>query len=189
MDVLKAIKERRTIRRFKEKEIPAKALEKCIEAARIAPSARNLQPLEYIIIHEKKNREQLLPLLHFGGVLGEKGMQKGEEPRAYIVVLFNKDKRRDYSGNDAGIAVQSIALTAWEQGIGTCIMGAIDREKIKPLLNVPDNCDIALVLAMGYPKEKPVLEESNEKTSYWIEKDTLHVPKRSLDAIMHKEKY
>ncbi len=189
MNVFSAIKKRRSIRRFKEKEISFKALEKCVEAARLSPTARNLQPLEFIVVQEQKNREAALGCIRLGGVVAEKGMKKGEEPKAFIVILLNRQKAYDYSINDAGIAVQSICLAALEQGLGTCIMGAVDRQKLVPLLGVPEQCEIALVVALGYSKEKPRIAENNEKASYWIEKGALIVPKRSLQSIMHREKY
>jgi len=189
MEVFDAINKRRTIRRFLEKEIPFEALEKCVEAARLSPTAKNLQPLEFVVVHEKENRKKLLELVTFGGTVKEKGMKKGEEPKAFIIVLVNRKRAESYSGNDAGIAVQSIVLTAFEQGIGSCIMGAIDREKIRNLLEIPENFEIAIAIALGYPGEKSIIEESDEKTEYWIEGNTLHVPKRPLEKIMHKEKF
>jgi nitroreductase len=189
MKVFSAIKKRRSIRRFKEKEIPFRALQKCVEAARLSPTARNLQPLEFIVVQEQKNRQQAFECMKLGGVIAEKGMKKGEEPKAFIVVLLNRQKAYDYSINDAGIAVQSIALAALEEGLGTCIIGAVDRQKLAPLLGIPEQCQIALVVALGYPKEKPRIAENNEKTSYWIEKGTLFVPKKSLQSVMHREKY
>ncbi|MDD5162699.1 MAG: nitroreductase family protein [Candidatus ainarchaeum sp.] len=189
MNVFSAIKKRRSIRRFKEKKIPFKALEKCVEAARLSPTARNLQPLEFVVVQEKKNREAALGCIRLGGVVAEKGIQKGEEPKAFIVILLNRQKAYDYSINDAGIAVQSICLSAFEQGLGTCIIGSVDRQKLAPLLGLPDNCEIVLAVALGYPKEKPRIADENGKTQYWTEKGDLVVPKRSLQSIMHREKY
>lgn len=189
MDVSKAIEERRTIRRFTEKEISAEALENLVNAARVSPTAMNKQPLEFIIVHKPENRGRILPLINFGGAIKQKALQKGEEPKAYIIVLKNNEKASPYSNNDVGIAVLSIALSAWAKGIGCCIMGAINREEMAKSLNVPEHCEIGLVLSLGYPKEKPVAEESNDEIRYWIEDNELHVPKRPLESILHREKY
>lgn len=190
MDVYNAICNRHTIRRFTEKEISESVLEKCINAARLSPTARNLQPLEFIAVQKPEDRAKVLELVTFGGIVKEKGIQKGEEPKAFIVVLLNKQRAEDYSGNDAGIAVQSIALTALEQRVGSCIMGSVQREKLRPLLGVPESFEIVLVIALGFPKENPQTEETDEKTNYWIDSENnLHVPKRPLEKVLHREKY
>lgn len=187
--VYNAICSQRTIRIFEKKKIPFSALEKFVNAARLSPTARNLQPLEFVVVNSQENVAKLNELVNFGGIVKEKGRKQGEEAKAFIVILLNKKKNYEHSTNDTGIAAQSIALCAWEQGIGTCIMGSVERKKIKELLSVPEHCDITLVVALGYPKEKPKIVENNEKTKYWIEKNILHVPKRSLKNILHKEKY
>lgn len=92
MDIYELIKKRRTIRRFKQKEIPLELLEKFVDMARIAPSGANIQPLEYIIVNDKKIVDEIFPLTGWAGYLGKDGVPPEEKrPVAYIVVLINND--------------------------------------------------------------------------------------------------
>jgi nitroreductase len=77
-------------------------------------------------------------------------------------------------------------MVAHEESLGSCILGAVDREKLRQALNIPDNLDIVLVVALGYPAENPVLDKMGEKDiKYWLdEKGILHVPKRDLQDIV-----
>jgi nitroreductase len=187
MEVYKAILKRRTIRIFKNKKISKKTLEKLVNAARLAPSARNLQPLEYLVVNDPKLCDLIFENVYFGGEV-EKLRKKENRPVAYILVLVNKKIRNSGFEHDVGLAVGNIVLAAFEKGIGCCILGAIEREKIKKIFRIPKNYYLDLVVALGYPAEKPVLEEGEGK--YWRdEKEVLHVPKRPLDKILHWNKF
>jgi nitroreductase len=187
MEIYKAILKRKTIRIFKNKKIPKMILERLINAARLAPSARNLQPLEYLVVDDPKLCDLIFENVYFGGEV-EKLREKENRPVAYILVLVNKKIRESGFEHDVGLAVENIVLTALENGIGCCIMGAIEREKIKKIFRIPENYYLDLVVALGYPAEKPVLEEGEGK--YWRdEKGVLHVPKRPLEKILHWNKF
>ena len=187
MSVYETILKRRTIRIFKNKRIPKKILEKLIDAARLAPSARNLQPIEYLVVDDPKLCDLIFENVYFGGEV-EKLRKKENRPVAYILVLVNKKIRESGFEHDVGLAVGNIVLAAMEKKIGSCIMGAIEREKIKKILKIPKNYHLDLIVALGYPAEKPVLEEGEGK--YWRdEKGTLHVPKRPLEKILHWNKF
>ncbi|MBC7074271.1 nitroreductase family protein [Candidatus Parcubacteria bacterium] len=186
MKVYQAILKRRTIRLFQPKSIKKKILEKLINAARLAPSARNLQPLEYLVVDDPKLCDQIFENVYFGGKV-EALRKKENRPVAYILVLVNKKIKESDFEHDVGLAVENIVLSAWEEGIGCCILGAIDRKKITQIFNLPSHYYLDLVVALGYPAEKPVLEEG--KKEYWRdEKGILHVPKRSLKEILHWNK-
>jgi nitroreductase len=183
MDVYKAILKRRTIRIFKNKKIPKRILVKLVNAGRLAPSARNLQPIEYLVIEKPELCDLVFENVYFGGEV-EKLRKKENRPVAYILVLVNKKIRPKNFEHDVGLAVENIVLAALEKGIGACIMGAIEREKLKKIFKIPKNYYLDLVLALGYPAEKPVLEEGEGK--YWRdEKGILHVPKKPLEKILH----
>lgn len=187
MSVYKTILQRRTIRIFKPIKIKKNILKKLINAARFAPSARNLQPLEYLVVDEKELCQKIFENVKFGGEV-EKLQSKEKKPKAYILVLVNlnvKDKRFEV---DVGLAVQNIVLTAWEERIGCCIMGAIERENLMNIFKIPPNYHLELVIALGYPAEKPKAEEGYRP--YWRdEKGVLHVPKRKLEEILHWNKF
>ena len=191
MDVLKAIMERRTIRRFKEKEVPFEVLEKCVDAARVSPSARNVQELEFVIVDDKEKVAEVNGAVRFGGTVAEKGRVRGEGPKAFIAIVAEKERaNEDYTGINVGIAAGAIVLAAWEQGIGCCIMGAIEREQIKKILGIPETYSLPLVVSMGYPLEKPVMEEvKGKKLGYWLEGEELHIPKRELGEVLHRNQF
>lgn len=179
---------RRTIRKFKQIPLTNQVLEKCVNAARLAPSAKNLQPLEYIVI--TKNMGKVLSTLKFGGGLKEGKQKEGEKPTAYIIILINKKIESNWYAYDVGLAAENIMLTAQEEGIGTCCLGAVEEEKLKEILGIPGHCEIELVIALGYPAEKSIAEDFVDSTKYWRdEEDVLHIPKRKLKEIMHKESY
>ena len=190
MGVYKAAMERRTIRRFQDKPVPYNILEKCVDAARLSPTARNKQPLEFIAVKEPNQVEKMRETIFLGGTVGKKGNTPGEEPKAYIVIIADREKSdEEYVKMDTGIAAQSIALTAFEENLGTCMIGLLKRDKIKELLGIPDDFEIMLAIGLGYPKEEPKAEKPTEDMRYWTdEQGQLHIPKRSLEQVMHKNR-
>jgi nitroreductase len=191
MKVHEAIRKRRSIRRFKNKKIPYKILEKLVDFARLAPSGSNLQPLEYIIVDRKDLVGEIFKILKWAGYIYPKGNPpEGEEPRAYIVVLVNKEIREKGYEHDSGLAIENICLAAEGMGLGSCIIGSIDRAKLREILGIPRKMIIDLIVALGYPNEKPIMEETYSDIKYWKdEKNVLHVPKRRLSLILHRNGY
>jgi len=191
MDIYEIIKKRRTIRRFKQKEIPLELLEKFVDMARIAPSGANMQPLEYIIVNDKKLLEEIFPLTRWAGYLGEEGPPpEGKRPVAYIVVLINNEIKSPSPKQDSGAAIENILLSATYNGIGTCWIGSINRERLREVLHIPDNYEIDSIIALGYPDEESVIEEFSGSVKYWRdEKGIMHVPKRRLKDILHYNKF
>jgi nitroreductase len=197
MNVYETISKRRSIRRFQDRAVPYEALERCIDTARLAPSGRNQQVIEYIVINDAK----VLPGIfeNIGGsakLPPEKGGPRTEQaPKAYAIILINKDREGDANRRrvtlvDVGLAAENIILTAAEQGIGCCPILMFNEDDIKLLLEIPDSYDIALVITMGYPDESPVADVATDSTSIWVDdKGTRHVPKRKLADIIHKNKF
>ena len=179
------LRTRRTVRMYQQKEIPYKELEKCVDAARFAPSARNIQPMEYVLVTEEKLRKEMFSCMGLGGGVSD---FKGKEPAVYAVVLVNNGLKGQWYAHDCGLAVQNLVLAAWEKGIGSCILARVNKEKIRSLLKIPDTHEIELVVTMGYPAEKPVAVEMEKDTSsYRDAKGTLHVPKRRLKDVLHRD--
>jgi len=186
MQVFEAITKRRSIRRFKQDPIPIETLKKLADAARLAPSAANIQPLRFIAVVNPDLRKEMFPALRWAGYIAPRGNPPpGEEPTAYIVVVVNKDIARSDYQLDVGAAVENLILTGLEEGIGSCCLGAIDREKIREILHVGQNSEIESVVALGYPNEEPVMETMKDSVEYWKdETGRLHVPKRSLEEVL-----
>jgi nitroreductase len=121
-----------------------------------------------------------------GYLTGWSGPEAGERPSAYILILGDTSIKSDF-GCDHGIAAQSILLGAAEMGLGGCIIGSIQREKLSRELALPEHFQILLTIALGKPKETVVIESlgSDGDTRYWRDSnDVHHVPKRSLDELI-----
>lgn len=197
MNVYEAALKRRSIRRFKDKAVPYAALEKCIDAARLAPSGRNQQLCEYIVINDMA----VLPGIfeHIGGSAklppDKGGPSPAQTPKAYTIVLVNKTKEGDAARRrvtliDVGLAAENIILTALEQGIGCCPILMFNEKDLKLILDIPDDYDIALVIVMGYPDEIPVADAATDSLNIWVDdKGVRHVPKRKLADVIHKNKF
>ena len=183
--IYEKITNRRTIRKYTSKVVSKEILLKCVDAARLSPSGANRQPLKYIVVNDKELLKLVFSTLSWAGYLPEYQPSEEEMPRAYIVILLDKNIRQNY-GHDEGIAAMSISMVAYDEGVGSCILGAVDREKLRDSLNVPDGLDIVLVVALGYPDEKPIADNVRDgDIKYWLDENgVLHVPKRDLKDIV-----
>ena len=191
MDVWEAIKGRRSIRRFDEKrKISLDILKDLVDAGRLAPSAANLQPWEFIIVNDRQKCEEIFPHLKWAGYIAPEGTPcKGERPVSYIILMANLKINKDFQ-HDFGAAAQNIMLAAHSIGIGSCLMSAIDRDQIRKILNIPFEYHIDTLIALGYPEEKPTIEEAKDSIKYYKDSEgELHVPKRSLEKITHINKW
>jgi nitroreductase len=190
-DMGEMIAARRTIRQFKQEPVARELLEKLAEAGRLAPSAANLQPLEFVVVDDKKVCAGIYPCLKWAAYITPEGNPKpGNEPVAYVVTLVNTKIREKMFEYDVGAAMENMILTALGEGVGSCWLLSIDRDELKALLGVPDDYRIDCVLALGYPAEDPVAEDFKDSQKYW--KDAagrLHVPKRTLASVLHRDRF
>jgi nitroreductase len=189
--VYEKICNRRTVRRYQIKVIPLEILIKLVNAARLAPSGANLQPCRYIIVNEQSQVDCLFPCLKWAGYIAPEGDPPvGERPVSYIVVLIDEALKKKGGEVDAAAGIMNIILAACEDGIGSCWLGSINRKEIKNILRIPHHIKVNSVIAFGYPKEQPVVEELKDSIKYWKDKrGTLHVPKRNLEDICYKNIY
>lgn len=183
------IEKNRSYRRFYEdKPISEEILLELVDLARLSPSARNAQPLKYLLSTDKTTNDKIFPHLSWAGYLKDwAGPESGEQPSAYIVVLNDTEISSNYFCDD-GIATQSILLGAVEKSLGGCIIGSLNRLQLQRELKLPSHLKIVHVIALGYPKEEVKLEEMKENDhKYWRDvKETHHVPKRVLQDIIVK---
>ena len=184
------IRSRRTIRKYLQKSVPEEVLLKCVDAARLSPSGANLQPLSYIIVNDQKLLRKVFSTLSWAGYLPDYQPREEEMPRAYIIMLLDKKISRT-PNHDAGIAAMSISMVAYDEGLGSCILASVDREKLREVLNVPEGLTISLVVALGYAAENPVVETVKAgDIKYWLDENgVLHVPKRALKDIVRRNRY
>ena len=188
MEFQTLIRARRTIRKFEQNPVSKEQLHRYIDAARLAPSAANLQPLKYVSVSSPEVCEKLFFLTRWAGYLEDYTPKDGERPTAYIAVCADLNIRKNGYELDAGAAAENIILSALSDGVGACWMGAIDYQKISELLGLDENLKLLYVIALGYPKESPSeVEMEDENVKYFIGEDgTLKVPKRSLDEVIIK---
>ncbi len=189
MEFEEIIYKRRSIRRFKQKPVSIDILKKLIDFARVAPMARNIQGLEFIIVQNPDIRDKLFPLVRWAASLpkDQRTPEKGREPTVYFIVLINTKIKNSYFNFDVGAAVENILLGAVNFGLGCCWMGAIDRDRIRELFKIPEYYEITHVISMGYPDESSVLEPYKGSFDYWKDdKGEMHIPKRALNEIIFR---
>lgn len=159
MDILEVMKIRRSIREYKDKPIPKEALEKIVDAARFAPTARSVEPWEFIIITKPDTLKQI-------GGLAENGRFVANA-KAGIAVFCNDTK---YYLEDGCAATQNILLAATSLGIGSCWVAGDKKpycSQVSNLLGVPAAFKLVSLIALGYPvskKEFCIKEKKDLKT-------------------------
>jgi len=145
MDVMTAIRGRRSIRKYRPKEIPAEVLEEVLEAARLAPSAGNRQAWELIIVTDPNLKEKLVPVCNNQQFVGECS--------AFLAAVEVPGQR--WTVTDLTIMMDHITLAAHGKGLGTCWIGAFDPDALGQLLGVPQDRSVSVCLTLGYPDEEP----------------------------------
>jgi nitroreductase len=154
MDVLEAIKGRRSIRRYKPDAVPNELVGKILDAARWAPTGGNIQPWKFIIISDRK----LLDII--------KKVSPGYFEDAPLAVLICSDREkefkmggalgRDYlSVADCSMAAENMCLAAYALGLGTCVVKSFSHIAIKEILEIPDGIEPELLVVVGYPAHTP----------------------------------
>ncbi|MEM1674349.1 MAG: nitroreductase family protein [Candidatus Bathyarchaeia archaeon] len=147
MEVFKVISERRSIRRYKRGRIPKEVLERILEAGRLAPSARNLQPWYFIVVEDDEIKSKLIDACMEQKHVGEAG--------AVIAVLGDPNASKKWFTQDPFIAASFMTLEACEEGLGVCWIGAFEEERVKQILKIPEDLKVIILLTIGYPDEKP----------------------------------
>jgi nitroreductase len=179
----------RSFRRFYEDAAVSQAtLKELVDLARLTPSAANLQPLKYVLSFTAEKNALIFPLLAWAGYLRDwPGPGPGERPAAYIIILGDRQISKHF-GCDHGIAAQTILLGAAEKGLGGCMIGSVERTELLRVLGLSaQHYEVLLVIAVGKPKEKVVLDPVGESGDIKYRRDSdgiHHVPKRSLNDIL-----
>ncbi len=187
MNIKNLLLHNRSYRRFEQAPVLSKdELLDLVDSVRLSPSARNDQPLKFIILNSKVSCSTIFPFTAWAGYLKDwSGPDINERPTSYIIILCNMDISKKY-GVDVGIAAQSILLTAVEKGFGGCMLGALKRDMIREAFSIDEKYDIALVIALGKPAETILLEDvkSNDTHYYRDANDIHHVPKRKVEELI-----
>jgi len=187
MTVYEAITKRRTIRKYKQDKISDEILLKLVNSARLCASAANIQPLKYMVVKSDDKCNDVFSTLKWAGYFtdGSGCPKDGEKPVSYIIILGDTNIKTSFE-TDAGAAITNMMLTAYEEGIGSCWFGSVDRDKLRELLNIPEHLKIVYVLSLGYQ-----MEESTEcpikdgDVKYFRNQDgSISVPKRTMGEVM-----
>lgn len=163
MDTLQTIRTRRSVRVYEERPIERAVLDEVLSAALMAPSWKNTQTAGYIVVECPEMRKKLLSVLPSYNA-------RTVSTAPVVVVMTTKHGRSGFERDgsfttkkedrweifDAGIACQTLCLAAWEKGLGSCIMGIYDEEKLPALLEIPEDQIVTAVVSLGYPAEQPV---------------------------------
>jgi nitroreductase len=182
------IRKNRSYRRFhQEVAVEMATLEELVDLARHSASGSNRQPLKYILCCDPEVNAAIFPHLAWAGFLTDwGGPAEGERPAAYIIIL-NDTTIAKVPGADHGIAAQSMMLGAAERGLGGCMIGSIEKDGLRKVLDIAAKHDILLVLALGKPAEKVVIEDvgpDGDYRYYRDDEDVHHVPKRTLEELI-----
>ena len=185
MDLLKG---RRTYRRFEQKEITQKIIEEILVAARLASSAANRQPLSYIVIKDVTKVAEVFEYTRWGAALPNNlGKPREEErPVLFIAVVQNLDINSDCD-TDAGLAISNMTLVAWNHGVGSCIIGACNKEKLSEMFGLQKTQRLHSMVAFGYPSHVSNivdLDEGAEFKYYLDENKDYVVPKRKISDVV-----
>jgi nitroreductase len=174
----------RSIRKY-DQSVPVsrETLLELVELARLSGSAGNRQSLKYMLSWESEENAKIYKNIGLAGQPPE-----GERPSAYIIVLGDTEISRSF-GVDPGIAAQSMLLGAVEKGLGGCMIGMINHRGLHTTLDIPKRYEICLVICIGKPKEKHIIEiiekkDDLETRGWWDERGVRHVPKRKLEDLI-----
>lgn len=180
------VRKNRSYRRFQAGEpVDEQTLLELVDLARLVSSARNLQPLRYIIACDPRRNDLIFPHLTWPKFGDWTQPAESERPAAYIIVLGDTTIKTAI-GIDTGIAVHTILLAAVERGLGGCVIGLANHQPLRTALNIPERYRILVVIALGKPAETVAIEENApDPTAFWRDANGVHhVCKRSLADVL-----
>lgn len=168
MQVYDAVRSRLTVREFKPDAVPNSVIRKLLEAGRLAPSSRNLQPWHFIVIKNKDTLRRIAEIASSGRFIAD-------APMAIAIAMENADRAE----LDAGRALQQMELVAWEEGLGACFVGlrvAEQNRAVKQLLGIPESAVLVTILPLGYRKDAAMGAQGRRN-------------RKPLAQIAHSERY
>ena len=187
-NLMELLETRRTYRRFEQKEVSQDIIDEILTAARLASSAANRQPLNYIVVKEPDKVAEVFAHTKWAGALPpEQGQPKeNERPVLFIAVVKNLDINPDCD-TDAGLAIGNMTLAAWNRGVGSCIIGACNKTALAEMFGLAQTQALHTVVAFGYPSHVShvVDMEDPAQFKYFLdEKRDYCVPKRRLSDVV-----
>jgi nitroreductase len=162
MDLMKAIRERRSVRKYKQDPVPDEIILEILEAARWSPSWANTQVCRYVVVKDRAMKERLRETL-----VETNPARSAIVDAPSVICLFAKKEmsgfykgvpatnKGDWLMFDAGIAMEHIALAAWNFGLGTVHVGLFDAERAEQALGIPEGYSIVEMTPLGYFEDAP----------------------------------
>lgn len=187
MSVMETLNTRRTYRRFAQKPVSQDVVDDMVEALRLSSCGANRQAVKLVVVQNPEMVKKVHPLVKWAAYLPpEQGAPKADEqPVMYLAVVQDSSIPGDLN-TDTGIALANMTLAAWDKGVGSCIMGAINKPALTELLHIKEPEKLAFMVAFGYPTHEahivPLTGETGVKYYLDGQKDYC-VPKRSAEEI------
>ncbi|AIS31175.1 MULTISPECIES: nitroreductase family protein [Methanobacterium] len=173
MEVFQAISQRRSIRKFKEKEVPDSLIMKIIQAGIWAPSAGNLQSWEMILVKDPETRKKLSAAAYMRDFISKAPVvMVACINKSVCSMVYGARGVELYSIQDVSCALENMLLMAHARGLGACWVGAFDEQEVIDLLRIPSQLRPVALVPLGYPDEKPYPP-----------------PRRDVDDFLHFERY
>ena len=187
MDFTKLSPARRTIRRFEQRIVPDEELRHLIDMARFASCGSNKQFLRYIVIRQPEAVKAVFETTRWAGLVAPRRTPVWgvDAPLCFIAVTMPVDAENAIRHADAGAAIQTIQLAAWERGLGCCWFASFDPAKVAEITGLAAGYKVLYLIAAGYPAESPVSETAVDgNVDYYLDaEDVLHIPKLPVDEI------
>ena len=185
-ELMQFLATRRTYRRFTPQPVPGAALADLLEAARIASCGANRQTLKYLAVRSPQMVEKTNALVHWAAYLPpEQGTPKPEERPTLFVAHCRDTTLPGGTDVDLGLALGSMTAAAWAHGVGSCIMGSIDRPALAELYALPPSLRLCNLVAFGYPAHQShIVPMQNGDVRYYLDDARDYcVPKRPLSEV------
>lgn len=179
--MIKAVEERRSIRKYMDKPVEEEKLLQILESARLAPSGSNTQPWHIIVVKDQENREKVARASYNQKWMAKAPIHlvcvadvKARLPKVkdFYIDEYSKEFEVKQIIRDTSIAIEHMALTATDLGLGTCWIAWFEQNDFRPVLNIPKDKYVVAVLTLGYPDEAPAPR-----------------PRKNLDEIVHYEQW
>jgi Nitroreductase len=174
-EIIQAIENRRSIRKYKDEAVPQNELEKLVELSLQAPSARNQQPWHLIVVRDQVLLQEISDAVLEVLTARGRNMPQGWHMfhHAPVVIMIPRDTANAWGKVDSGIASQTMALAAYGMQLGTCIIGLIHhldsherKEEFYRRLQVPEGHQLDVCLSVGYPDEAPDARPREKKVTW-----------------------
>ncbi len=155
MEVLEAIRQRRSVRQFKKKPLPPEALDSLIDALRWAPSAGNLQSRRFYFVFNEGLKAHLARVALDQDFIAQAPLAVVACADQHIAWRYGERGLRLYCVMDVAASLQNLLLSATAQGLGSCWVGAFDEEEVRKLLELPSHLRPVAIVPIGFPAEHP----------------------------------